>query len=273
MRVISKYGQAEQLYKSWKAIVEVYSMKKLSLMTDRLPTISGLVELVSNRLGAEYHFGVWKNQTRGLLMWKHLGRIAGGKPEYKRQAKYRAPSWSWASVDGSVKFLEVDGGSDEHNTLDEDDPISFQVLFVEDGSIMLTGRLQRIGTIRYQIEGRYYGGYENYLPWMRYTETVRTFIDDLDDVPKENRKLPTNRPKELVNVWFLFLGRSEGLILVPQKVLVRASKWQRWQVSTLERLSVSCHKAPARKWVFRRIGAFVGYSSTVKCQEKMVELI
>ncbi|RYP65127.1 hypothetical protein DL769_006406 [Monosporascus sp. CRB-8-3] len=253
--------QAVRLHKSWEAIVEEYSSKELTFMTDKLPAISGLAEIVQTCVKTEYCFGIWRDQLQRQLLWKHLGRIVEARIEYARQAKRRAPSWSWASVDGKVEFLNSNSSSG-----------SFKVLGVNNESLFVTGRLQRISTIRYRASGSYYDFYERYQPWVKFPATMKTFLDDLDDIPKQHRKLPEDAPQELVDVWFLFLGSADGLILLRTERALGQGSLQ--QLLALNRARLFTW---VQTWTFRRIGVFVGYESSKRKRDayhpRRIELI
>jgi hypothetical protein len=83
--------------RSWHTIVTEYSMRNLSWSSDKLPAISGLASQIAKRTGAEYLAGLWRQDLPFGLLW-HASHGEG-----KRVTdKWRAPSWSWASIDGPV---------------------------------------------------------------------------------------------------------------------------------------------------------------------------
>lgn len=67
------------------------------------------------KASSEYICGMWRNNIAGYLMWKpdyeyirtgkvDLGATSRTLGPPKRREKYYAPSWSWASVVGPIKF-------------------------------------------------------------------------------------------------------------------------------------------------------------------------
>jgi hypothetical protein len=78
--------------------VEEYSHRDLTYSTDKLPAISGIAVAVSNNLGS-YMAGLWSANIRECLGWKVIGDECRKAPR-----EYRAPSWSWAAVDGRVSY-------------------------------------------------------------------------------------------------------------------------------------------------------------------------
>nr|RBR01125.1 hypothetical protein FVER53263_10621 [Fusarium verticillioides] len=80
------------LYQSWYSLLWIYGPRKLTEPSDKLPAISGLASIFSKRLKDEYVVGLWRSRLLEGLVWQSL--------ECRRVSEYRAPSWSWASMDG-----------------------------------------------------------------------------------------------------------------------------------------------------------------------------
>lgn len=87
------------LVSSWLGAVEDFTKRELSKPMDRLPALSGMAERHGHLIKRRYLCGIWETCQSDLtcqLLW--LGcRIA------KRLVDY-APTWSWASIQGSVTF-------------------------------------------------------------------------------------------------------------------------------------------------------------------------
>ena len=76
---------------------------------DKLSALAGMAARIGAIVGCRYFFGIWEGDlARGLLwrstvMWlPHVYRVPLRRPAG------RAPSWSWASVDGPVCFEKVE---------------------------------------------------------------------------------------------------------------------------------------------------------------------
>ena len=81
----------------WQEMVERYSPLSLSFGADKLPALAGLARQVSRkRPGARYLAGLWSDSMDADLLWLSTHEDSG------RPSMWRAPSWSWASIDGSV---------------------------------------------------------------------------------------------------------------------------------------------------------------------------
>jgi hypothetical protein len=87
---------------SWFAIVEDYTRRKLTLSRDKLVAISGLARQLVSVYGTDYVAGLWVKDLLRLLVWYK----SSSYPSAARDVAtiYRAPSWSWASVDGLISF-------------------------------------------------------------------------------------------------------------------------------------------------------------------------
>ncbi|KFY11433.1 hypothetical protein V492_04458 [Pseudogymnoascus sp. VKM F-4246] len=80
---------------NWDTIISSYTGSKLAFPSDKLVAISGLAQRAFKENGDQYLAGLWRRDIEFQLLWcqVHPGtRLLPG-------SKYRAPSWSWASVD------------------------------------------------------------------------------------------------------------------------------------------------------------------------------
>ncbi|TLD19244.1 hypothetical protein PspLS_09967 [Pyricularia sp. CBS 133598] len=95
---------------SWVLLVEAYSPRILTCSSDKLPAISGLAQVIARGLAdsanGAYLAGLWRSSLLNGLSWS-VQKLNDGRPAQPRcsgPSAYRAPSWSWASVDGPVSF-------------------------------------------------------------------------------------------------------------------------------------------------------------------------
>ncbi|PVH82410.1 hypothetical protein DL98DRAFT_137316 [Cadophora sp. DSE1049] len=99
----------QRFHDVWLELVEKYSHRALTHDSDILPAISGLSDQISRATGSKYLAGLWKDDLARSLLWRPLhltlkGVSSGNHNRTKscfRVEKYRAPSWSWASVDAT----------------------------------------------------------------------------------------------------------------------------------------------------------------------------
>ncbi|KAF6233270.1 hypothetical protein HO173_008561 [Letharia columbiana] len=78
-------------YYLWDNIIESYSEGALSHEEDKLIALSGVAKYMETILHDRYLAGLWQQCLPSQLLWRYDS--PGTRPH-----KYRAPSWSWASV-------------------------------------------------------------------------------------------------------------------------------------------------------------------------------
>lgn len=70
---------------------------------DKLPAISGVAKKYEHILKDTYVAGLWLSRLHTELLWRPKEFTATVmNPTIYRPSSYRAPSWSWASINGSV---------------------------------------------------------------------------------------------------------------------------------------------------------------------------
>ncbi|KLU89760.1 hypothetical protein MAPG_08729 [Magnaporthiopsis poae ATCC 64411] len=86
--------------RSWDVVIEKYSLRRLTVPSDKLVAISALAKDFANAFRnpqpQSYLAGIWRQYLPRALLWEMVD------PPQARPA-YRAPSWSWASVEGRVR--------------------------------------------------------------------------------------------------------------------------------------------------------------------------
>jgi hypothetical protein len=99
---LNKYG-------FWYNIIEEFSHRKLTFSTDVLPAVIGLAQESAAVLDDVYVNGLWKKDLVKGILWEARGsngssatRMAPARRS--EQSAARAPSWSWASVEGCVSW-------------------------------------------------------------------------------------------------------------------------------------------------------------------------
>ena len=84
------------IFNKWNEIIQAYSSCGLTRSSDKLVALSGLARLFQDITGDEYLAGLWKSHVVEYLGWR-VDKPVDTLPEY------RAPSWSWASLDSQVQ--------------------------------------------------------------------------------------------------------------------------------------------------------------------------
>jgi hypothetical protein len=85
----------------WERVVELYTRCDLTKPDDKLPALSGIATTYAAATGMTYIAGLWKERLPCQLLW-----TVARSPESTHLSFYRAPSFSWASIDGVVSFYD-----------------------------------------------------------------------------------------------------------------------------------------------------------------------
>ena len=87
----------------WKHIVSDYSMCDLTFPSDKLVALSGIAKHMEQLLKIDYWAGLWAFDLIPELIW-YIPQPSIPKTEADSLI-YRAPSWSWACLDGEVDWI------------------------------------------------------------------------------------------------------------------------------------------------------------------------
>ncbi|RYP08677.1 hypothetical protein DL765_008700 [Monosporascus sp. GIB2] len=88
----------------WGEIIAAYTARALGVPSDRLKAIAGIAKKMHRRELGRYLAGVYSTYLHVQLLWMRSEM----QPLLPRPTgEYRAPSWSWAAIDGSVS-LKID---------------------------------------------------------------------------------------------------------------------------------------------------------------------
>lgn len=82
---------------AWREAVGDYTRRTVTKTGDKLVAFAAIAELFQRAWRAEYLAGLWRPTLLQDLLWAR--NYEGRAP---RPTRYRAPSWSWAAVDGHV---------------------------------------------------------------------------------------------------------------------------------------------------------------------------
>ena len=89
--------------RTWISIVDKYSVTSLTKEEDKLVAISGIAKRMQGLIDDEYLAGLWRKDLPSQLLWIVDGSELLTDLPLTRPRPYRAPSWSWASVDHEVR--------------------------------------------------------------------------------------------------------------------------------------------------------------------------
>jgi len=87
----------------WISLVELYTSSQLTFASDRLAAVAGIAKAYgANGSRGRYLAGIWEKDFLWQLAWRQISGLTR-----KTSEDYRAPSWSWASVDGEIAYSQM----------------------------------------------------------------------------------------------------------------------------------------------------------------------
>ena len=96
--VVYEFERKEHMFgalSNWSQIIAGYNSLALKDPSDKLPAISGVAQEFQKAIKSRYFAGMWEDCLLSQLLWRVIYFA-------KRPDEYRAPTWSWASVDGLI---------------------------------------------------------------------------------------------------------------------------------------------------------------------------
>ncbi|EPE33301.1 heterokaryon incompatibility protein [Glarea lozoyensis ATCC 20868] len=113
LRMDAESCNRQYLHDRFYHVVQEYSGCALTKPQDKLIAISGIARILQQKLEDEYVAGFWLKSLPQALLW-YISDF-GGSPQ-SPEFQYRAPSWSWASVDKTVRFDRVEKFERSHKS-------------------------------------------------------------------------------------------------------------------------------------------------------------
>lgn len=100
LEALSERGQGKMtilVFNLWNDLIKQYSRCDLTKHSDKLFAMAGIAKLFHEVTNDEYVAGWWKSCLLESLDWRVF------EPRPRQGVDYRAPSWSWASVDSPIR--------------------------------------------------------------------------------------------------------------------------------------------------------------------------
>lgn len=168
-RTTEPTNPALEPYTLWRHWVEIYSKMELTNQSDRLIALAGIAKLMSSILASrgisdQYIAGMWQKQMASQLLW-HVNEGAGAQRQPNENTRpgggdpvaYRAPTFSWASVETprGITFPETtDEGLLVHVEVVRLRYLTLKDKFglLRDGYIVLRGMLRKIELTDHNVQ-------------------------------------------------------------------------------------------------------------------------
>ena len=191
----------------WNDIVREYSKQTLTRAQDKLAAVGGIASEIAEKTGHTYLAGLWAEHLlpTGLLWSRDFATTPLTRPQY------RAPSWSWASIDSPVVWSK---SLPEGDVGPEAQIIRCQISLssnlspfgaVSGGSIEIKGPLKRVTVTRV--------GSEQLLKRQSLTPFAFAQWDALED-EQEGTRLDCVEENKGWMLWCLKTVKGVGLILI-----------------------------------------------------------
>ncbi|KAK3657775.1 hypothetical protein LTR56_002154 [Elasticomyces elasticus] len=118
----------------WSMVVSEYTQRALTFPIDKLRALAGISAVWRRLYGDQYLSGLWRSMLPAHLMWS----ITSEETRRVPREQSIAPSWSWASIEGSVD-LGLSGVRNEQDYL-----ATFDSVMENDTVLRLSGRVAQL---------------------------------------------------------------------------------------------------------------------------------
>lgn len=92
--------EPKEAFLKWHQLLADYCTRAITFTQDRLPALSGIAKVIQENTGSGYIAGLWQDNLLVDLTWT----VPSGKDEVCALPEYRAPTFSWASVESAISF-------------------------------------------------------------------------------------------------------------------------------------------------------------------------
>jgi hypothetical protein len=187
-------GATAAIHLHWPLTVMDYTRRNLTIATDRVAALSGMVSYIENTTTDTYFCGIWYEDMAFQLLWYV------DTPASSRFAAPYAPTWSWMSVRSPINYYcrYPAGVAPMHSSMDSMDAVqsflhvNFALLYPADwdnphGVMIAAPLLLVVYTlpVEYDKEKRQWcsttHAVEDFMPSM-----LRVHIDVEEDIPENN---------------------------------------------------------------------------------------
>lgn len=109
-------GEKIEFHNCWFEMVQQYSTRKLTVSSDKVKAVTGVAYFIQVNTSFTYVAGLWKEVLPLNLLW-----LCESKATVRPSR--RVPTWSWASVDGTISHRLKASGEGFESTWKEIAPL------------------------------------------------------------------------------------------------------------------------------------------------------
>jgi hypothetical protein len=118
-KLIMPLEDANARFQYWLQIITTYGQTLLSKPTDKLPALSALASEFHRATGCRYLAGVWQEDLYRMLTWYTHYFLWQDEPSPRHiSQEYVAPSWSWASANHILGYMNLNYEMRLHTSMD-----------------------------------------------------------------------------------------------------------------------------------------------------------
>lgn len=96
-------SDTRESYRYWRGVVQAYSKGRLTFSQDKLSAIAGIAMDLWRSLRDRYLAGHWEGDMIHSLLWM----VYQSEDYIGLPSEYRAPTWSWASIDAEINYMNA----------------------------------------------------------------------------------------------------------------------------------------------------------------------
>jgi hypothetical protein len=222
----------DEMQALWEQIMEEYSKRKLSVVSDKLSALAGLASRFREFIQDDYLAGHWRKWLLPHLLWRCVNE--GGAIRLPC-----CPSWSWLSVDGPI-CIENQGSSDIGNfyprpvakVIDCKIVLRFETALydqVTSGQLIIRGYLSAVALDFENQEFCYNHPYDPREPEEKVRKVTLDDPTGFWDMKNSDRRILRSETASLTTIWCLplyivYLGRAGHSAMVRGIALTQSNK-------------------------------------------------
>ncbi|KAF3038840.1 hypothetical protein E8E12_007491 [Didymella heteroderae] len=123
LRTVTDADKAWYDRKPWFDAVREYTSRNITYESDKLPALSGIAAALQRITGDVYYAGLWRSWFVQGLLWRFQDSTIDVYIQVPKQTKnisvWRAPTWSFAALEGVVDYVHQDASAGTCATLEE----------------------------------------------------------------------------------------------------------------------------------------------------------
>lgn len=101
----SETDHSRFIHEIWhNGIIGDYTAAKLTFEKDRMCALAGIAAVIQARTGLTYTAGLWKELLPLDMLWYKMDDPEPNRIPLSNPPLWKAPSWSWASVQGRIRY-------------------------------------------------------------------------------------------------------------------------------------------------------------------------